>query len=97
MVVAALLLGLAAPALADIQPENPKPEPAPEVETPPPTETKTEAPADAKTDAKSDAKSDAKAETKSGSCSVADGDRNLFVLAASVLLISGAALRRRRS
>jgi MYXO-CTERM domain-containing protein len=105
-IVATLSIGFATPALADVPPgprpspqpdpvappePAPAPAPAPEVKTEPAPEAKTETPPEAKPDAK---KADDK---KGGSCSIDDdGDRNVLGLAALVLLISGAALRRRR-
>jgi len=116
----ALVLGSAAPALADLaprrehkkstlEPHKPPPmeEPAEpsEVEAPPEPEPETEAEPEpkaepeAKTETKPEAEPEpeAKAETKSGSCSITDDpERGLIGLAALVLVISGAGLRRRR-
>lgn len=88
LIFAALLLGSSSPALADVAPPEPKEVTTPAPEQPAKTETKT--------DAKSDTKSDA--ETKSGNCSVeTDNNQSVLGLAALVLLISGAALRRRKA
>jgi hypothetical protein len=108
--VAALLLGLAAPAFADVAPPRPPPveaTPPPEVEAPPP-ETEPQAPETAAQptpeaappQAQPEAKGDAKAATdgKSGSCSIeADSEQTIAGFAALLMLIAGAALRGRPS
>jgi MYXO-CTERM domain-containing protein len=93
LIFAALLLGSSSPAHADVAPPEPK-----EVTSPAPDQpaTKTETKTDAKTETKSDTKSDTK--TKSGNCSVeSDNNQSVLGLAALVLLISAASLRRRTS
>ena len=117
LTVAALTLGLAAPAFADVAPgprerktktlepheappaeleAPPEPEPEAEPETEPAPEAKPEV--ETKPEVKSEPepkKAEAAKNEKSGSCSIDDGSQHLFGLAALVLLISGASLRRR--
>ncbi len=103
---AVLALGLATPAAADVAEPRPRenevvkieppiaPPAEPEVKEAPPEEPKPEVKEASPEQPKPDA--EAKVEQKAGNCSVDDGpERSLFGLALAVLLISGAALRRR--
>ena len=90
--VAALTLVTANSARADVAP----PEPEPKVETPTPEPEPKPEPEPAKTETKTETKSDAKTDSKTSSCSIQSSDNGtLLGFAALVLLISGAALRRR--
>ena len=97
--VAALTLVTANSARADVAPPEPEPKvetPTPEPAKPEPEPAKTETKTETKTDAKSETKSDGKADSKTSSCSIQSSDNGtLLGFAALVLLISGAALRRR--
>jgi hypothetical protein len=107
--IAALVLGLAAPAFADVppvrerttrtvEPHKAPPMIPPPEETPPP-EVEASQPETAPPRAQPEAKAEAKTATdgKSGSCSIdADSDQTIAGFAALLMLIAGAALLGRR-